>query len=58
MVATELGEVSVKRMIDEYGVLQAKIRELEKDEKSLAAVLLEYAKEHEETRFFGDTYVL
>jgi RecB family exonuclease len=58
MIPSELGEVSVKRMIDEYGVLQAKIRELEKDEKSLAAVLLAYAKEHDETRFFGDTYVL
>ena len=55
---TELGETTVKRMIDEYGILQAKIRELEKDEKSLAAVLTEFAKDREETRFFGDDYIL
>lgn len=58
VMMTELGETTVKRMIDEYWILQAKIRELEKEEKSLAAVLTEFAKDREETRFFGNDYVL
>jgi putative RecB family exonuclease len=58
VVMTDLWESTIKRMIDEYGMLQKKIRELEKEEKSLAAVLTEFVKEREETRFFGNDYVL
>ena len=58
VVPTELGETTLKHMIDEYGLLQAKIRELEKEEKSLASILLFFAQKRQETRFFGKDYVL
>lgn len=58
VIPSELGERTLKRMIDDYGLLQAKIRELEKEEKSLASVLLVFAQSREETRFFGENYML
>lgn len=58
VVPTELGERTLKHMIDEYGALQAKIRELEKEEKSLASILLTFAQSREESRFFGNEYML
>ncbi len=58
MMATELGNTSIKRMIDEYGELQKKIKALEDHKKSLGVILQEYASTHEETRFFGNEFVL
>lgn len=58
MVVTELGEASIKRMIDEYGMLQKKIKALEDQKKWLWAILEQYIVSKDETRFFGNEYML
>lgn len=58
VLPTDLGERSLRAMIDQYGVLKAKKKEIEEEEKSLAAVLSQFVQTREEARFFWDDYIL
>ena len=54
LVSTELGEKTIKAMIDEYAVLSKKVNELDKEKKTIAQILVSYATEKQLDKLYGN----
>ena len=53
-LTTDLGEKTIKTMIDDYAVIQKKIAQLDKEKKTLAQALVDYANEKQLEKLYGN----
>lgn len=56
LVMTDLGEQSIKRMVDDYAVLQKKISILTKEKETLARALVDYAEAKNLEALYGNEW--
>lgn len=55
-ISSELGEKTIKSLIDEYAVLSKKVTELEKEKKTLAQILVTYATDQQLDKLYGNEW--
>jgi putative RecB family exonuclease len=54
VMSTDLGEKTIKSLIDEYSILAKKCNELEKEKKTIAQILLDYAQNKKVEKLYGN----
>lgn len=54
MVNSELGEKTIKSLIDEYALINKKVSALEKEKKTIAQILIDYAVHHHLEKIYGN----
>lgn len=53
-LSSELGEKTIKSLIDEYAILSKKATEIEKEKKTLAQILVTYATDQQLEKLYGN----
>jgi RecB family exonuclease len=54
MITSELGEKTIKSLIDQYGVLSKQLSALEKEKKTIAQIIVEYATHNHLEKVYGN----
>ena len=56
LLSTELGEKTIRTLVDDYAVVQKKIAQLEKEKKTIAQALLDYASDKQIDKLYGNEW--